>query len=390
MAERLHLFATAARGTEQLLVEELAELGATRIRQDRGGVRFAANWMEALRICLWTRIAMRALYPLAELEAAGAEGLYDAAATVPWEEYLTPASTFAVEATLKDSEHTHSGFVALKVKDALVDRMRAKAGKRPNVDTRDPDLRVVVHFAGHRLSIALDLCGEPLHRRGYRVRSAEAPLKETLAAAMLRAASFRGDETLLDPMCGSGTLLIEAGLIATRRAPGLAHPMGVERWPNHGPAAALILADLRADARREFRQASFPIVGFDRDQEALDAAKRNIASAGLTSSIQLQIADATQRLPVDSLAPGLLITNPPYGARLTAGGQKGMKTFYFKLGESFRQLGGWRMSILAGNPAFESAFHSKPSSARALWNGPIECRLLGYGPRLLREAAPGA
>lgn len=231
MAERIALFATAARGTEDLLADELKELGARRIRQDRGGVRFMATLDEALMVALWSRIAMRVLYPLGAFEARGAEGLYEAAASIPWEEHLTPEHTFAVDATLKDSEHSHSGFVALKVKDAIVDRMRDTKGARPDVNTRDPDIRVVAHLARETLSLSLDLCGEPLHRRGYRVRPTPAPLKETLAAAVLRAANYTGTEGLVDPMCGSGTLLIEAGLIARRRAPGLNRDFAVERWP---------------------------------------------------------------------------------------------------------------------------------------------------------------
>jgi len=389
MPPRLHFFATAARGTEPLLADELRELGATQVRQDRGGVRFAANWNEALRICLWTRIAMRVLYPLQEVEVIGAEGLYDAALAIAWEEHLTARSTFAVDATLKDSEHSHSGFVALKIKDAIADRLRKKLGQRPDVDVKNPAVRVVAHLAKQKLSLALDLAGEPLHRRGYRLRSTEAPLKETLAAAMLRAASFRGEELLLDPMCGSGTLLIEAGLIATHRAPGLSRRMGVERWAEQGAAASQILADLRADASRAIRVAPFPIRGLDRDEDAVEAARKNAATAGLADVIRVAAGDATA-LPAQGHALGLLITNPPYGDRLKTGGQKGMKSFYFKLGESFRSLDGWRIYVLAGNPAFESAFHRKPSSARVLWNGPIECRLLGYEPRQLKEAAPRA
>jgi putative N6-adenine-specific DNA methylase len=379
--ERLQLFATAARGTEPLLAEELEELGATKVRQDRGGVRFAANWTEALRICLWTRIAMRVLQPLGEAEAIGAAGVYAAAAEIPWEEHLTAASTFAVEATLKDSEHSHSGFVALKIKDAIVDRLRQKLGKRPDVDVKNPAVRVVARLAKQKLSVALDLAGEPLHRRGYRRHSGEAPLKETLAAAMLRAASYRGEEPVLDPMCGSGTLLVEAGLIATHRAPGLSRKMGVERWPRQGAEASRLLDELRAEARGALRKAPFPIRGLDRDEAAVDATRKNASAAGLADLVRVEVGDATQPPAADELGPGLLITNPPYGARLTAGGQKGMKTFYFKLGESLGTLPGWRLYVLTGNPAFESAFHRRPSSARTLWNGPIECRLLGYEPK---------
>ncbi len=381
MPERLQLYATASRGTEPLLAQEMAELGAKKIRQDRGGVRFAANWNEALRICLWSRIAMRVLYPLGEYESWGAQGLYDAARSIAWEEHLTTESTFAVEATLRDSEHTHSGFVALKVKDAIADRLRERFGRRPNVDVRNPDVRIAVHLAKEKLSLAMDLAGEPLHQRGYRIQPTTAPLKETLAAALLRAAGYTGAESLVDPMCGSGTFLIEAGLIAANRAPNVQRKLGVERWPKRGPEAKRILDELRAEAIAAQRKPLFPILGFDRDLDAVKAARRNVAAAKLSGSVQLEVADAMRPLPLDSVPPGLLITNPPYGSRLTSGGQKGMKTFYFKLGESFRRLNGWRMFILAGNPAFESAFHAKPSSAQTFWNGPIECRLFGYAPR---------
>lgn len=377
MAERLALFATTARGTEDLLAEELHELGARRIRQDRGGVRFLATLDEALRVCLWSRIAMRVLYPLGEFEAHGAEGLYEAAASVPWEEHLTPDHTFAVEATLRDSEHSHSGFVALKVKDALVDRMRGTLGARPDVNTRNPDVSVVAHLARERLSLSLDLCGEPLHRRGYRVRPTPAPLKETLAAALLRAARYTGEEALVDPMCGSGTLLIEGGLIARRRAPGIGRSFAVERWPHLGARAKELLEDMRADARRHERKVLVPLRGFDKDPDALEAARRNVKAARLSEEIQIAEGDATRPLPLPE-GGGLLITNPPYGERIGSGGQKGMKAFYFKLGENLRALDGWRVFILSGNPAFESAFHARPSSRRDVWNGPIACTLLGY------------
>jgi putative N6-adenine-specific DNA methylase len=382
MAERIALFATTARGTEDLLAEELKELGAKRIRQDRGGVRFMATLDEALRVCLWSRIAMRVLYPLGEFEAHGAEGLYEAAASVPWEEHLTPDHTFAVEATLKDSEHSHSGFVALKVKDALVDRMRGTMGARPDVNTRAPDVGVVAHLAREKLSLSLDLCGEPLHRRGYRVRPTPAPLKETLAAALLRAAGYNGEEALVDPMCGSGTLLIEGGLIARRRAPGLNRSFAVERWPHLGARAKELLEDLRADARRNERKVLVPLRGFDKDPEALEAASRNVKAARLAEEIQLAEGDATKPLPLPE-GGGLLITNPPYGERIGTGGQKGMKAFYFKLGDNLRAAEGWRVFVLSGNPAFESAFHARPLSRRDVWNGPIPCTLLSYrfGPR---------
>jgi putative N6-adenine-specific DNA methylase len=378
-AQRLTIFATAARGTEGLLAEELAEIGVGRIRQDRGGVRFSAGWVDALRVCLWTRIAMRVLYPLGRFEAGSAEELYDAARQVGWEEHLTTASTFAVEATLRGSEHRHSGYVALKIKDAIADRLRDKLGARPDVDPRTPVVRVVAHVAGRALSLSLDLCGAPLHQRGYRIRQTAAPLKETLAAAILRAARYQGEEPLLDPLCGSGTFLIEAAMIARRRAPSARRALAVERWPFLDQQAAAALADLRADALRHERKPPHPILGFDRDPRAIEASRANSRAAKVAQDVRLARGDATA-LPELNLSSGLLVSNPPYGERLR-GGQQAMKNFYYALGRSFGRLEGWRLALLAGNPAFESAFHRRPSRRLELWNGPIQCKLLQYGPR---------
>ncbi len=377
MPERLPLFATCSKGTEELLAEELKELGAQRVRQDRGGVRLQANPLEALRVLFHTRIAMRLLWPLAEGEASGAQGLYDAAYQVPWEDHLDTRTTFAVDATLKDSEHKHSGFVALKVKDAIADRLREKLGGRPDVDTRHPALRVMVHLNKQQLSLSLDLAGEPLNRRGYRVEQTQAPLKETLAAAILRAAGYTGEEPLCDPMCGSGTLVLEAAMIAIRRPPGATHSFAVERWPAWEETAKKRLGELRAEAKEAERAPPFLLLGRDREPEAIAASKANAKAGRLAQVVRFEEADALTAPPPEG-APGLLISNPPYGDRLTAGGQKGMKTFYFKLSESLSKWNGWRMSFLCGNPAFESAFHKKPSARRKLFNGPLECQQWSY------------
>jgi 23S rRNA (guanine2445-N2)-methyltransferase / 23S rRNA (guanine2069-N7)-methyltransferase len=249
------------------------------------------------------------------------------------------------------------------------------------VDTRRPDVRVIAHLAGTHLSLSLDVAGAPLNRRGYRVRPTVAPLKETLAAAILRAVRYTGDEPLVDPMCGSGTFLIEAGLIAVHRAPGAHRSFGIERWPSLAAEAKASLDRIRAEARAGERRAPFPIRGFDRSPEALEAARANVRAARLEREVSVAEADATRALPLSDLDHGLLVTNPPYGDRLGQGGQKGMKTFYFQLGERLGALSGFRMGILSGNPAFEAAFHHRPLRRRPLWNGPIECTLLEYAPR---------
>jgi len=378
MAERLQLYATCARGTESLLADELTELGARKVRQDRGGVRLLANVDEALYLSLWSRIAMRILLPLGEDEARGADGLYEAASKIPWEDHLSRSSTFAVEASVRDSEVTHSRYAALRVKDALVDRLRERHGWRPDVNPRNPDVSIVAHLARDQVSLSLDLCGQPLNRRGYRVQPTVAPVKENLAAAILRAEGYTGTEAVLDPMCGSGTLVIEAALIARNRAPGLHRSYGIERWPAVGEKARKVLAELKQQARAGERKVTVPLVARDRDEEALEAVHRNVRAARLSDEIRIEVHDVLEPAPPPAEA-GLLVTNPPYGDRLEGGrGQKGMKSFYFKLGEALRPLTSWRMSVLSGNPAFESAFHRRPAARRTLWNGPIECTLLSY------------
>lgn len=376
MAVRLPLFATCTRGTEPFLAKELEALGCKRIRQDRGGVRFMAALDEILRVCLHSRIAMRVLYPLGEFEAHGAEGLYEAALTVPWEEWISMKTTFAVEATLKDSEHTHTGFVALKLKDAIVDRLREKFGARPDVDSHDPTVRVVAHLNKTQLSLSLDLCGEPLFKRGYRIKTTIAPLKETLAAAMLMAADYTGDEPLADPMCGSGTLVIEGAWMAMRRAPGLKRHFALEDWPEFAAKAKPLLDDLRREAVSQQRTLPFQIIARDYNEDALAAVKRNVVAAGLSTVVRIEEADVLRSEPPPG--PGLLISNPPYGERIGEGGQKGMKSFFHSLGKELWKWEGWRMALLAGNPAFESAFGHRPSKRVDLWNGPIACELLMY------------
>ncbi len=380
MAARLPLFATCTRGTEGFLAQELEALGCKRIRQDRGGVRFMAALDEVLRVCLHSRIAMRVLYPLGEFDAPGAEGLYEAARKVRWEDWLTPSTTFAVEATLKDSEHTHTGFVALKIKDGIADSLREKFGRRPDVDTRNPTVSVVAHLAKTKLSLSLDLCGEPLFKRGYRLKSTVAPLKETLGAALLMAAGYTGEEPLVDPMCGSGTLVIEAAWLAMRRAPGLKRRFALEDWPQFSKQAAPLLEDLRREAIAQQRVLPFQLLARDYNEDALAAVRRNVVAAGLSTAVKIEEADVLRAPPPEG-PPGLLISNPPYGERIGEGGQKGMKSFFHTLSKSLDNWHGWRLALLAGNQAFESAFGRRPDKRTALWNGPIACQLLSYPPR---------
>ena len=364
-------------GIEALALAELQKLGAHLPKRSPWGIRFSANLHEVLSIALHSRLCQRLLLFLGEFEAQGTQGLYEAAAAVPWEEYVRPDSTFCVEAKLRQSEHLHSGFVALKLKDALVDRMRQKCGRRPNVDAQNPAVRVVALLYKHRLHLFLDLAGRPLSRRGYRTQQGAAPLQEGLAAALLLWAEYSPGEAFCDPMCGSGTLAIEATLMALGRASGLLKPMGVERWPAWGTTARPLLQELRKEARAQESTSCPPMVARDVDAQLLEKARHNARAAGVLKYIRFELADATKAPPPGP--SGLVATNPPYGLRLqNEGGQKGMKAFYFKWGEAMQRWPGWRLAVLAANPAFESAFHRRPSKRMQIKNGPLDCQLLHY------------
>lgn len=366
-------FATAAKGTEDLLAGELKSLGAGAVSPGRGGVSFEGDRELALKANLWLRTAMRVLQPVAEFEAPDPDALYEACKVLPWPEFLTPRHTFAVDATIRDSNITHSQYAALRVKDAIVDTMRERAGSRPSVDTRHPDLNVVLHVAKNKATLSLDLSGEALFQRGYRKRSARAPLKETLAAAMVLAARWSGETPFCDPMCGSGTIAIEAALIAGHRAPGLHRTFGVERWPSFSEPDRRLLEQLRQDARNGERHTPGAVFASDRSAEAIEAAKANARTAHV--KIHFVVADIREVKPLTP--PGLIAFNPPYGERLGRG-NKALKTLYWQLGQKMRTFAGHRIAVLAGHAGFEGAFGLRPSSRRSLFNGPIPCELLLY------------
>lgn len=367
-------FATASAGTEDLLADELRALGLHGVRTGRGGVRFEGSTPDGMRACLWSRIAMRVLLPLAEFPAADAEALYAGARGIRWEDHLDETRTFAVEAVGRTEALGHTHFTALKVKDAVADALRERRGRRPDVNVHDPDVRIVAHLADGRARLALDLAGEPLFKRGWRLAQTEATLKETLAAAILRACGYDGTRPLIDPMCGSGTLAIEAALIAQHHAPGVHRRLGIERWASFDETLRADLRRMRDEARRGVRRGAPPVMARDRDPEAIRAARVNIKRAGLP--IQVRQADARDLAALDP--PGFVVTNPPWGKRLDGGGRQRLKTFFWQLGQAWRGLHGHRVAVLAGGPEFESAFGMRPTSRRPLWNGPVRCMLLTY------------
>ncbi len=367
-------YATCPRGAEDALEGELHALGAKGVRPGHGGARFTGEREIALRACLELRTALRVLEPVGEFAAVDADELYAGALALPWTGLVVPGQTIAVAASGRAEKLTHTHFVEQKIKDAVVDALRGRAGFRPDVDPRAPEVLIVAHLGEGRCSVSLDLAGDLLSNRGYRVRTVEAPLRESLAAAVVIYSGWEGRTPLLDPLCGSGTLAIEAALFASRRAPNARRRLACERWPRTAAADASILRRLRDEAAAREVPAP-PIFASDRDPEAVQAAQANVRAAGV--AVEVSRADARELRPLDP--PGQLLLNVPYGERLEAGGRKQLKTFYHQLGSALRRLERHRAAVLSGSPDFESAFGVRPHGPRrVLWNGPLRCTLYRY------------
>ena len=389
MADRFQFLATCAKGTEGALRRELSalHLGAHGIR---GGVSFEGPLEAGMRACLHARTAMRVLLELARFEAPDAGALYEGARAIPWDRWLTVRTTLAVEASVSSSVITHSGFAALKVKDAAVDALRDKLGARPDVDAKDPDVRIVLHLAKGLATISLDLAGEPLHRRGYRAVTTQAPLKETLAAAVLLLGGADPELPFVDPLAGSGTLAIEHALRARHIAPGLGRAFGFQRWPAYRGGPQSSWDRMKAEARAAaLPRAPAPILARDLHPKAVAAARRNAAAAGVAADVRIEQGDARDLEP--RFAPGTLAANPPYGERLMgerAGSEgrpadarvqaKKLQGFYRGLGEMLLRHRGWTAVVLSGSPLLERAIPLHPEVDHRLWNGPLEVHLLKY------------
>jgi 23S rRNA (guanine2445-N2)-methyltransferase / 23S rRNA (guanine2069-N7)-methyltransferase len=372
-------FVTAAAGTADLLAAELAALGIAGAREVQGGVACEGGLADAYRACLESRIALRVLWQIARFPVADAAALYAGVAAVDWAAHMDASGTLAVDFSGAVPGITHTQFGAQRVKDAIVDQFREHTGTRPSVDRESPMLRINAHAARGAMTLAIDLSGESLHRRGYRGGAGAAPLKENLAAAILVRAGWpaiaAAGGSFVDPMCGSGTLPIEAALIAADIAPGLLRPgFGFERWKLHD-ADAWAAVRAAAEARRQVALLKpGRIRGFDRDPVAIRDAEANAARAGLDRRLFFQRCELA-KLPAAPAPSGLVAVNPPYGERI--GETEELRGLYALLGERLREgYRGWEAAVFTGNPALGRELGINARRTHRMMNGPIECRLL--------------
>ncbi len=387
MSESTHtFFATCPKGVEYLLTGELTELGGTAVRETQAGVHFDGDLDLAYRVCLWSRLASRVLLPLATFPAPNADTMYEGVRRMDWLAHLGPDDTLAVDFNGTSAAIVHTGFGAQRVKDGVVDHVRDLTGRRPSVDRQNPAIRLNAHLHRDTLTLSLDLSGDGLHRRGYRMAGGEAPLKENLAAAILVRAGWpdicRSGGGLLDPLCGSGTLLIEAALMAADVAPGLLrNHFGFMGWRRHRHGVWMhLLAEARDRRARGLQRKLPPIMGRDADAQVVVAARSNIRRAGMERVIEVEVAElAALHRPRDMAGrTGLLVTNPPYGARM--GDTRTLAPLYRSLGHRLREeFTGWRAAVFTGNPELGKTMGLRADHQYRLYNGSIPCRLLLFG-----------
>ncbi|WP_374352319.1 class I SAM-dependent RNA methyltransferase [Chitinimonas sp.] len=373
MKQRFHYFATCPRGLEDVLSAELTELGADDARPTDGGVAFAGDWALMMRANLGSRIASRILWRLVEKSYRSEDDVYKAARAIEWPELFDVSKTIKVAVTGVGCKLKSLDFIGLRIKDAVCDAFRAKHDARPSVDTATPEIRNHAFLTERMLTIYMDTSGEALFKRGYRKETGDAPLRENLAAGILRLTGWKVDEPLLDPMCGSGTFLIEAAMMARNIAPGRSRTFAFERFSRFDAA---MWADIKAKVLAQEQPSAITyIYGSDDTPAVLDAARANLAAAGVADAVVLEEADALDR-PAPAEA-GVLICNPPYGIRLEE--QTWLDALYPMLGHALKQrFAGWRAYYFTADLRLAKLIRLSASKRTVLFNGALECRLFEY------------
>ena len=380
-------FCPCPRGLETLHVDELNALGARDAAAVPGGVSFAGDWACCYRVNLESRLATRVLWRIVSGRYRSEEDIYRLAYGPTWAKWFTPDDTLRVYVTAKQSPLKSLEFVTLRVKDAVCDHFRTVAGRRPSIDTAAPDVRVHAFLTRDTVTLYLDTSGDPLYRRGFKQAAVEAPLKENLAAGILRLSGWQPGESFIDPMCGSGTFLIEAAQIALDIAPGLGRGFAFEGLRNFDRstwAALRKAAEGRRQAPRRLALYGSDIVG-----EQVRRSRVNLEAAGLAECVYLDRADVLDRVP--PAAEGVMVCNPPYGVRI--GEAEELAAFYPRLGDALKQRwSGWRCYLFSGDPALPKLIGLKAAKRTPLFNGALECRLFEYRmvAGYMRRKAPEA
>ena len=358
-------------GLEEVLRDELIALGAQNVETGLRMVEFEGDLEMMYKANFCCRTALRILKPIFSFEASDPDELYDAVREIEWEKYLTPDSTFAIDSTVHSQEFRHSKYVTYRVKDGIVDHFNDSFGRRPSIRIVGADLLLNVHISGRHVTISLDSSGEPLSKRGYRVEQTQAPINEVLAAGLIMKTGWRGDTPLLDPMCGSGTFLIEAALIAGNINPGIYRKeFAFEKWPDFDPD---LFEKIYNDDEGE-RTPPCPILGGDISPEAVGITKKNIASARVGEFIKVKCQSISEWK--ENAPEGTLITNPPYGERLKP---DKIEELYRLIGECLKKnFRGWHAWILGYKPELFDAIRLKSSVRYPILNGALECSFREY------------
>jgi putative N6-adenine-specific DNA methylase len=368
-------FATCARGIEPVLAEELRALAAADVEPGRGGVHFAGDRSTLHRANLWLRTAIRVLWPILEAPIRSPDDLYEAVRSLDWSRYMTPEHTLAVDCNVRDSAITHSKYAALKTKDAICDQFIDHCGRRPSVDVEEPMIGLNLHIYQNHAVLSLDSSGDSLHKRGYRPIQTRAPLNEALAAALILHSGWRGETAFVDPMCGGGTLAIEAAWIALRRPPGLTRRrFGFQGWMDFDIAQWTALRD---EARAGMAKTLVSLIaGSDERGDAVAFARDNARAAGVGHLVRFEKKPLADFRPPDG-PPGTLLCNPPYGERL--GEEKELRGVYQLLGEVLRsRCRGWTALVFTGNSRLARLMGMEPTERWPLFNGKLPCHLLKY------------
>ncbi len=367
-------FATVARGLEELATQELTELGAQNVAPGFCGVSFQGDRELLYRVNLWARLPFRVLVKLGEFPCIDGDELYQSLQSIDWGEYLTPELTMAVTVTGKNDQLNHSHFTAVQAKRAITTQQTKQFGSRSNVDITDPDVRINVHIDKDLCTISLDSSGSSLHRRGYRSAVGDAPLKESLASALVKMSGWTPDLAFVDPLCGSGTLPLEAAMQALNIAPGVfRESFGFERWLDFD--RELFDQLMKAAEAGEKKEIQVTIIGSDRSYDVIKQAQANALKSGVGSYIQFaqrELADV--EAPADS---GVLLCNPPYGERL--GRDEDLGAFYKLLGDILKnRFKGWTAYVLSGNKELAKSIGLRSAQRTTVYNGTLPCQLMKY------------